>query len=496
MSIALWPHQRAAITAVRHAIDEGRRSGLVVAPTGSGKTVTYLTLARELNRPTLVLVHRDELVRQATGAAAAVWPEAPAGVVQGARDDWEGRRLVVASVPWLQPPRLERMPPGQFGLVIADEVHHLPAPMWSAAVAHFEPGFLLGLTATPDRLDGRGLAPWFGPEPVFTYAVQKAVADGVLVPVRQLAVRTGTCLDDVAVQNGDFASAALSAAVSTAGRNRAVVEAYLAHAAGRRAVAFAVDRAHVEQLVGAFRAAGVRAEGITGNLPLGERRRVLADFAGGELAVLVNCEICTEGFDDPGIGCVIMARPTRSRGLYQQCVGRGLRTCPQEGKADCLVLDITDNCDRHKLVTATDLFGTEPIPATPIPVPLAEDTVAVPEEPEEAGADGPVFWECEEVPPWPSLPSLAGYRSEEAWHDDPATGRQSAALGRFGLRVTCALTKGEASHLLGQCVAHSEREPATPRQEYALRRAGCWEPGLTKREASRRISLLREGVTC
>jgi superfamily II DNA or RNA helicase len=501
MTTILWPHQRAAVAAAAAAVAVGRPSGLWVIPTGAGKTFAFLTLARDLGGGTLVLVHRDELIAQTVRSAAAVWPGASVGVVQGARAEWAGRDLVVASVPSLRPGRLAGVPRDRFKLLVADECHHLPAPTWQQAVRHFTPRFLLGATATPDRLDGRGLASWFGPRPLYTYPLRQAVADGILVPVRQLAVNTHVDLDEVALCGGDFAVGQLALAVATAARDRVVVEAYKAHAGGRKAIAFAVNRAHVGQLAASFLDAGVEAVAVTGATPPDDRRNALAAFAAGKYRVLVNCEICTEGFDDRGVSCILMARPTRSRALYQQCLGRGLRQCPEAGKQDCLVLDMTDNCRRHRLVTAADLLGSGPAAAgaaanrdggerdeqmAHLPAPA----VTPPRY------SGPVAWSWEEVPPWPELPSLQGYRPGAWWHHQPASEKQLQALRRFGLTVVKPLTKGEASFLLEQCIDYAERELATPRQEFALRRAGAWEPGLTKREASRRIGLMRAAVGC
>jgi superfamily II DNA or RNA helicase len=493
MSPSLWPHQLAAIAATENAIIDHQPTGLWSLPTGTGKTYAFLALARGLGAPTLVLVHRAELLEQTLQSAAEIWPEASVGVIQGPRDDWQGRDLVIASVPSLQAGRLEGLPRDQYRLLVVDECHHLPAPSWGRVVEHFTPGFLLGVTATPDRLDGQGLAPWFGPHPLYTYELRQAIADEVLVPVRQFAVRTRIDLDAVPLQGGDFDQAALARAVASVARDQAIVEAYQAHAAGRKAIAFATDRAHVERLTEAFRAGGVATTAVTGDLHLRQRRQRLADFADGLFQVLVNCEICTEGYDERSISCVVMARPMQSRSLYQQCVGRGLRIAPGTGKQDCLVLDVTDNCRRHKLVTADDLFGTPAAaasggasqgPGRQEAVQGVEPVVADP---------GPVVWWSQEVPPWPETPSLDGYRPREWWHGDPATDTQINALRRFGLEVVRDLTKGEANHLLYQCKSFAEREPATARQQWYLRHAGAWEPGLTKREASQRIGRLKAG---
>lgn len=460
MKDRLWSHQYAAILPVVGALEQNIRAGLWVQPTGTGKTLGFLTLAAWPARPTLVLVYRDELIGQTLKASAEVWPHAVVGVIQGPRDEWQGRDLVVASIQSLTPRRLGRIPKTRFDLVVVDDPHHLPAWGWSRAVAHFDPIFLLGVTATPDRLDGKGLAPWFGPKPLFEYTLPQAVADGILAPVRQLTVRTHINLDAVRFRGGDFAVGDLSKAVATAGRDRAVVEAFQAHAPGRRAVAFIVDRAHAHGREAAFAKAGVSAVALTGDLPLVQRRQTLADFAAGKFRVLTNCEVCTEGFDDPAIDCVVMARPTRSRALYRQCVGRGLRRRPAAGKTNCLILDVTDNCRKHKLVKAADLFGT-PTPPAAAPAPAARPWHGGP-NPSAAPAapDVPVSWSVEEVRPWRGAPSLDGYRAAAGWQDHPATQRQLVALERFGLSPPRPLTKGEAGHLLSEHIRRAEERPS------------------------------------
>src|SRR5262249_59811683 len=125
-------------------------------------------------------------------------------------------------------------------------------------------------------------------------------------------------------------------------RTRSVVEGYLLHGAGRPALFFAVNLEHVEQIRAALEQAGVKARAVTGEMTAEERRPLLKAFSRGEVQALVSCEVLTEGYDEPGVGCVVMARPTMSRALYRQCVGWGLRAATGKGKQDCLVLDVID----------------------------------------------------------------------------------------------------------------------------------------------------------
>jgi superfamily II DNA or RNA helicase len=499
-SLPLWPHQTAALAAVRRAMAAGTTTGLIVLPTGAGKTVTFCTLAHDVGLPTLVLVHRDELIEQTLKTARRVWPHVSAGVVQAQRDQWRGgETLVVASVQSLHARRLALMPRDRFGLVVVDEAHHAAAT-YGAILGHFQARFRLGVTATPERLDGQGLADWFGPEPLFAYPIRRAIADKVLVPIRQFQIRTGISLESVTTRGGDFAEGELAATVNNQIRNAAVVDAYLQHAGNRRAIVFAVDLDHVAALVAAFRAKGVRAESVTGKDKLEVRRQTLQDFALGRFQVLVNCQIATEGFDDPAVDCILMARPTQSKTLYTQCVGRGLRRCDDTGKTNCLILDITDNCKRHKLMTASSLLGSEPDEDTEVeeeePAPVPEPGDGTREKRAVRHTDEPVSWRLAEVSPWPELPNLTGYEPRYAWQAQPASEGQLRYLRSFGLGLKRELTKGEAAHLIDKAIKYDADHPTPPtdRQEWFLRMAGQWQDGMTKREATKLIGQLKGGA--
>jgi superfamily II DNA or RNA helicase len=465
MPTTLWPHQLQAIQAVTAGLNQGRQAGLLEMPTGTGKTLTFLTLAHGSGQPSLVLVHREELLAQTIRAAREFWDPTQIGCIHGRCDAWSGRLLVVASLPSLHAGRRSSLPQDYFGLIVVDECHHLAAPSWQQTVAHFQPTFLLGVTATPDRLDGQGLAPWFGPQPLYRYTLRQAIEDGHLVRLRQFAIETRINLDGVAIRAGDFATGELGKAVATQARNRAIVEAYQHHAADRKAIAFAVDITHAEMLQEAFTAEGIAAVAVVGTMPRQQRRQALADFAAGKFQVLVNCEICTEGYDERTIACVLMARPTQSRALYQQCVGRGLRLCPEIGKQDCLVLDFVDNCRRHPLVTAPDLFGVpDRVDAAGRDVlAVADEEASSVQQPQPEKVSMPlsrrlldaVEWQSEEVHPWRDLEALADYRPTLPWHRHPATSKQLKLLERLGVRPPARLTKGAASHLIAWHIQES-----------------------------------------
>jgi superfamily II DNA or RNA helicase len=397
-------------------------------PTGSGKTVAFVTLAARLKKPTLVLVHRRELAAQAAQECRARWPKASVGLLPG--DGWESARVVVATVQGLAR-KLPRFDPRRFGLVIVDEAHHAVSPSWQRALGHFTPEFVLGCTATPERLDGKDVEGLFGGVN-YEYPLTEAMNEGVVVPVRQHGVFTNVSLADVTVGSRDFTRKRLAPVVRSPERTRQVVEAYLRHR-DRPALFFAVDLAHVEQLRDELRRQGVRAGAVTGKTKDDERARVLRDFSEGRLDALVSCEVLTEGCDERRVSCVVMARPTASKALYQQCVGRGMRRDEAAGKEDCLVLDVIDRGAKAYPVVASDLFGAR------VPDCQGEDIRVAAEREKRRWRLHPVCpsaslqadWDLGHEARWGELPDLRGYAATGLWHSQPASQKQLRLLTRF-----------------------------------------------------------------
>lgn len=174
---------------------------------------------------------------------------------------------------------------------------------------------LLGVTATPDRGDKLTIEPIFG-KPVFSLPLDLAIAAGHLAPLTGIVVQTGTNLDGVRTRMGDFVEHELAQAVNTVARNDEIVWAWLTHAKGRPTLCFTVNVQHAHDLAATFRSAGVPAAALDGTMPREERQRVLQQYSSGELEVLCNCNLFSEGFDSPATSCIIMARPTQSRPLF------------------------------------------------------------------------------------------------------------------------------------------------------------------------------------
>ncbi len=343
--ITLREYQTEAIAANLKRRTEGITRQLVSLPTGTGKTVIFAALAKQLDTRTLIIAHREELINQAVDKCHMVWPEAEIGVVM-AENDEPDKQLVVGSVQsCCRDNRLDRLREQDFKLLIIDEAHHAPADTYRKIIE--ELGFmagnpdklLLGFTATAARSDKVGLDNVFQ-EIVFERSIATMIKAGYLADLRGIKVKTKTDLTGVTVRHGDFAEGELANVVNTPARNRVVVKAYLKYAADKKAVAFTANVQHAMDLANEFTAAGIRASAVCGAMSKEERRDKLQAFTTGELPVLTNCNLLTEGFDEPAIAAILMTKPTKSNVVYTQAVGRGTRLYP--GKSECMVLDFCD----------------------------------------------------------------------------------------------------------------------------------------------------------
>lgn len=213
---------------------------------------------------------------------------------------------------------------------------------------------LLGATATPSRNDNKGIDSIFD-EVSYEYSIIPAIQDGWLVKIKAYRVNTYTDISKVHRVAGDFSLGELSNAVNTEDRNGLVVAAYKNLLLDKQALCFAVDVKHTEELAKRFQDEGVLASYVTGAMPDEERVKTLEDFSTKKINVVVNCLVLTEGFDEPSIDAILMARPTQSGLLFQQMLGRGTRTC--EGKEFLTVVDFVDNTYKQTIRTTASLLG-------------------------------------------------------------------------------------------------------------------------------------------
>jgi ATP-dependent helicase IRC3 len=507
------PYQYEAVAALLAAAARGVQRPLLVLPTGTGKTIIFALLVQRRGGRALILAHRDELIQQAVDKLRLVDPTLPLGVVQADRDEHTAP-TVVASVQTLsRRERLARVVP-DFRTVVIDEAHHAPAATYRRILDHCqarraEGPLVVGVTATPERGDRQSLRPVFD-RIVYQKTLVEMMQAGYLVDLRALQVLLQADFDALRTPHGDFVDAELETLLLAANAPAQVLAAFQAHAADRKALLFTPTVALAYAMAATFRTAGIPAEALDGTTPIPTRRAILQRLHSGATRVVANCAVLTEGFDEPSVDCIIVARPTQSALLYQQMLGRGTRTYP--GKTDCLLLDVVGVSTRHTLHTTATLFGcdaatlaqrsvleildaqerqpqdTDPVTGTlrSTPVDLfARRTLRWVQTRQGAwvlslGAqhgtlrlrtDGLDTWQVLQVRrnaeplrlgdtlPLPYAQGLAEdyarhlgvarlVEAEAPWRQQPATEKQTALLRKLGLAARVGLTKGEAADLL------------------------------------------------
>ena len=337
-------YQKEAIQNCRNAFGINKKSVLLVMPTGAGKTVVFSQIAKnavEKNNNVLILVHRRELVTQASKKLAAI--NVDHGII-AAKFKPTDAPIQIASVQTL----VRRLSTTKFtpSLIIIDEAHHAVAGSWEKILNHYPKAIRLGVTATPCRLDGRGLKEFFD-DLILGPTIPELVEQGYLSPHRVFAAPKPVSLDGLKTRAGDFAKDELSERMKEYVIKGDTIEHWRKHANGVPSVAFCCDILHAEAVVERFNDSGIRAGIITGEMKNDDRDQVINDLSSGRIQVLVSVDVVSEGFDLPIIGCAILLRPTKSEGLYMQQVGRILR--PQKNKV-AIVLDHVNSTRDHGFV--------------------------------------------------------------------------------------------------------------------------------------------------
>lgn len=332
------------------------RSTLLVMATGTGKTFVGADVISKWPGRVLWLAHRDELIEQ---AIARIERQTGLRVGKEKAQEFGSKKddVVVASVQTLhRESRRSDWAADHFGLVIVDEAHHAPADSYRKILDHFGAAKVLGVTATPDRGDRLALGAVFD-SVAFVYDIKQAIDDGYLCPIRCTSVLVESMsLADVGTVAGDFNQGELDAVMSVEKVLHEVVKPTIELAGDRRTLVFTTSVANAHRMAEVFcRYKPESANAVDGRMEMGERRRTIADHQAGRFQFLINVGVFTEGYDDPAISCVVVGRPTKSRALYAQMVGRGTRILP--GKTDLLVLDMIGQAGRHKLVTAVDVLA-------------------------------------------------------------------------------------------------------------------------------------------
>jgi ATP-dependent helicase IRC3 len=373
--IKLREYQEECIQAVLSYLDAGhKRLGISLA-TGSGKTVIFTHLIDRIAATgsatqTLILAHRRELVEQAARHCALAYPDKHVDIEMGNNLASGAADITVASIQSITSgDRLHKFDPLRYKLVLVDEAHHIVSQTYLSVLEHFglrhaadwsqmNPPALVGVSATFSRFDGRALGAVID-HIVYHRDYVDMIEENWLSDVIFTTVQMKADLTKVASgATGDFQAAALSRVVNTDETNELVVQTWTVKAKGRSStLVFCVDLSHVTSLTSRFRADGIDAQFVTGDTPSKIRSARIDAFRNGDFPVLLNCGVFTEGTDIPNIDCVLLARPTKSRNLLVQMIGRGMRL--YKGKENCHIIDMVAALSSGVVSTPT-LFGLDP----------------------------------------------------------------------------------------------------------------------------------------
>ena len=366
----LRPYQEAAVSDACKALDKHGNT-IVVAPTGAGKTIMLSALVGERykdGKKILVMQHRDELVDQNKSKFERINPYITTSIVNGTVKNWDGN-AIFSMVQTISRERNLRDRP-KFDMIVVDESHHAAADTYLKvinAVKEDNPDAeIVGFTATPNRGDGKGLRSVFN-NCSHQIEITTLIREGFLVPPKSYVIDCGVGdqLNNVSRKGNDFDMEQVEAIMNHKVINDKVVTEWIERAEGRKTVVFCSTIKHAEDLLESFVEHNIDAKLVTGDTPKDERAETLNELAYGDLQVVVNVSVLTEGFDAPAVSCIVLTRPCSQKGTMVQMIGRGLRTIDPEEfpgvvKTDCVVLDFGTSVLTHgSLEDAVDLDDKE-----------------------------------------------------------------------------------------------------------------------------------------
>lgn len=501
----LRPYQERAIEAIRNEWNEGHKNTLLVLPTGTGKTIVFSKVVEERvkngNRA-LILAHRGELLEQASSKLKMA--SGLDSSLEKATSTSIGSLLpvTVASVQTLsQEKRLMQFPPDYFKTIVVDEAHHCMSDTYQRILKYFESANVLGVTATPDRADQRNLGQFFDSK-AFEYSMNQAVRDGYLCPVKAQMIPLELNINNVGISNGDYAVGEIGSALEPY-LNQIALE-MLNYCKGRKTVVFLPLVKTSQKFCELLNVHGLRAVEVNGNSK--DREKILSDFENGEYDVLCNSMLLTEGWDSPGVNCIVVLRPTKVRSLYQQMVGRGMRLAPN--KEDLLLLDFLWMTERHDLCRPSALISKNEDIAKRIDKMILNSEYGIDLLDAEDEAESDAIQEREDalareleamrkkkrtlVDPIQyafsiSADDLANYEPTFAWEMAPATPKQIEYLEKHGIFPETVTNCGMASLLIDKLKSRQIEGLATPKQIRLLERYGFLHVGLWEFEVASKM---------
>ena len=342
--LELREYQQEALDSLAAMRQNRETIALLYHATGTGKTVTAVMDAKRCGSRVLFVAHTMELVNQAYKTFCDLWPEVSVGKFADNLKEPDAH-VVCGSIQSVAL-NLDQFREDAFDYLIIDEAHHASADTYQKVLSYFKPQFTLGLTATPERADDVNILEIFK-NTAHKLDIQTAVEIGALVPVRCIRIHTNIDMTKVRFNSVQYNIRDLDVKICVTERNQLIVDTWLDYVKDKRTVVFCASVKHAEQIAELFRTAGVAAIAVSGSMKTSERNEQLAKFASGEIKALCACDLLNEGWDCPQTEVLFMARPTMSKVLYTQQLGRGMRT--SEGKDHLMVFDFVDNASQYNM---------------------------------------------------------------------------------------------------------------------------------------------------
>lgn len=336
--IELKGHQKEALDNLARLREEGNSIALLYHATGTGKTVT--ADAKAVGKKTLFLAHRNELITQAYDTFTEMWPDADVNMYAAETKESYGD-VVCGSIQSVNA-NIEQFKPEDFGYIIIDEAHHSAADSYKKILGYFKPEFTLGLTATPERADGEEILDLFK-NVAHKLDLQTAVERDELVPVRCIRIKTNIDLTNVRFNGIKYNFLDLESKMYIPERNNLIVDTYLNYVKDKKTVIFCISVKHGEEIAKILMEKGIYAESVSGSTNSKKRKEILNQYENGNINVLCACDLLNEGWDSPKTEVLFMTRPTMSKTIYMQQLGRGMRK--SEGKEYLMVFDFVDNAN-------------------------------------------------------------------------------------------------------------------------------------------------------
>jgi len=338
--INLRQYQIDAIQAIKDTFDKSWNRQYIVMPTGSGKTITFLSYAKQYHQRILIIVPSKELLKQVYETALKLYDEDDISR-KGDIYTENPSKVHICIINSIRGEYLEFITGQYFDLVIIDEAHHSNANSYEKFLKNiaFAPK-ILGVTATPDRCDGKLLNSVLDTRS-YEITVENLIENEFLSDIEGFSVKTNIDISDVDSHNGDFSLNQLYKKLGTDSRNQLIFDLCKNEMKDRKTLIFSINIEHSKQIEHILNEKNISCRHIDGKMNSSLRNSILSSFRNNEISILCNCQLLTEGFDEPSIDGIIIARPTKSRALFNQMIGRGLRRSP--GKKNCKIIDIVDN---------------------------------------------------------------------------------------------------------------------------------------------------------